>query len=94
MADLKLHHSILMISVLLMMCACSKSGSSQQTAVFTQDPEIREIKPQKPVQIKLKRNASGSYSWELKGDNADRIIEVDSRLKGALDVSTAGPSGP
>jgi predicted secreted protein len=74
-----------MIFLLLLMHACTNGESNQQATVFRQQPELKDIKPQRPVQIKLKRNASGSYSWELKGDNADRILEIDNRLKGSLE---------
>jgi hypothetical protein len=81
MANLKLYSALPM---LLLMYACTNGESNQQTTVFKKQPELQMIRPQKPVNIKLKRNASGSYSWELKGDDPDKIIEVDSRLKGAL----------
>ena len=52
MADLKLHSVLLMISLLFLMHACTNGESNQQTSVFKQRPELKEIKPQRPVQIK------------------------------------------
>lgn len=51
---------------------------------FRQIPELRQIKPEKPVKIKLRRNASGSYSWELRGDEAGKVIEADRKLRESL----------
>ena len=44
-------------------------------------PEIAEIKPHKPVKIKLKRNFDGNYSWELTGDSANEVLQADKELK-------------
>ncbi len=84
MAEMKL----LAVSGLVVFClqiqGCSNSETGQQTSVFQKVPEIAEIKPQKPVKIKMKRNAKGDYSWELTGDDTDKVIEVDKRLKKSL----------
>ncbi len=74
----------LLLAVLAWGYACSDGRSSEKEPVFGQAPEIREIRPQKPVKIKLKRNARGAYSWELTGDNADRIIGADRKLRESL----------
>jgi hypothetical protein len=47
-------------------------------------PEIQQVKPKKPVRIKLKRSAEGKYTWELSGDDVDEIIKADKRLKKLL----------
>ncbi|MFN3739305.1 MAG: hypothetical protein ACK4TF_01365 [Thermodesulfovibrionales bacterium] len=44
-------------------------------------PEIQQVRPERPVRIKLKRDAQGRYSWELSGDNPDEIIRIDKRLR-------------
>jgi len=43
-------------------------------------------KPQKPVKIKLHRNAKVEYSWDLNGDNADEIVNTDRKLRKLLKV--------
>lgn len=53
---------------------------------FKKQPEIQQVKPQKPVKIKLHRNAKGEYSWELSGDNVDEIANVDKKLRKLLKV--------
>ncbi len=47
-------------------------------------PEIQQIRPERPVKIKLRRDVQGRYSWELSGDNPDEIIRVDKRLRRAF----------
>ncbi len=66
---------------LLSVHACTRSEGNEEPAVFRTIPELAEIKPQKPVQIKLKRIKGGEYTWELRGDNADKVIDVDKQLK-------------
>jgi hypothetical protein len=47
-------------------------------------PELQQVKPRKPVKIKLKRSAEGKYTWELSGDDVDEIVRVDKRLRKLL----------
>jgi hypothetical protein len=49
-------------------------------------PEIQQIKPKKPVKIKLKRSAEGKYSWDLSGDDVDEVVRIDKRLKKLLNI--------
>ena len=49
-------------------------------------PEIQQVKPKKPVKIKLKRSAEGKYTWELSGDDVDEIVKADKRLKKLLNI--------
>jgi predicted secreted protein len=49
-------------------------------------PEIQQIKPKKPVKIKLKRSAKDEYTWELSGDDADEIVRTDRKLRKMLNV--------
>lgn len=53
---------------------------------FKKQPEIQQVKPKKPVKIKLKRSADGKYAWELTGDDVDEIVRADRRLKKLLKV--------
>jgi|GEM_PF-987655 len=53
---------------------------------FTKQPEIQQVRPQKPVKIRLHRNAKGEYSWDLNGDNVDEIVNVDKKLRKLLKV--------
>ena len=49
-------------------------------------PEIQQVKPKKPVRIKLKRLADGKYTWDLTGDDVDEIVRADKRLKKLLNI--------
>ncbi|MEW6569851.1 MAG: hypothetical protein AB1390_01550 [Nitrospirota bacterium] len=53
---------------------------------FKKQPEIQQIKPKKPVKIKLKRTAEGRYSWDLTGDDVDEIVKADTRLRKLLKI--------
>lgn len=51
---------------------------------FTKQPELQQIRPKKPVKIKLKRTAKDEYSWELSGDDVEEIVRADHRLRKML----------
>lgn len=53
---------------------------------FKKQPEIQQIRPQKPVKVKLHRNTKGEYSWELSGDNVDEIVNQDRKLRKLLKI--------
>ena len=53
---------------------------------FKKQPEIQQVRPQKPVKIKLHRNAKGEYSWDLHGDNVDEIVNTDRKLRKLLKI--------
>ncbi len=71
----------LAIFLLIMAQACTGTEGKESETTFKQLPELQEIKPQKPVKIKLKRNAKGGYAWDISGNNADEIIEADKTLR-------------
>lgn len=73
-----------LFGLVLLTYACSDSGGKREEAVFKQVPEIAEIKPGSPVKIKLKRSGDGGYSWELSGDDAEKVIQTDKKLKESL----------
>jgi len=49
-------------------------------------PEIQQVKPRKPVKIRLKRSAEGKYTWDLTGDDVDEIVRSDKRLRKLLNL--------
>ena len=73
------------ITFLFPLYTCTNNGKDPNQSVFKQIPELQEIKPHKPVKIKLKRNAKGKYSWDLSGNNADKIIAADNKLRESLE---------
>lgn len=71
--------------VFLLVPACTDYDGTNRKPVFQQVPELKAIKQEKPVKIKLKRGASGNYSWEISGYDADRIIEENNKLKKSVE---------
>ncbi len=53
---------------------------------FKKQPEIQQVKPKKPVKLKLKRSAEGKYTWEITGDDVDEIVKADKRLRKLLKI--------
>lgn len=53
---------------------------------FSKNQDVQQIKPKKPVKIKLHRNTKGEYQWDITGDNVDEIIRADKRLKKLLQI--------
>jgi len=64
--------------------ATGADNKGPQTFHVTKKPEIQQVKPKKPVRIKLHRNANGEYTWDLTGDSVDEIVRADTRLKKLL----------
>ncbi|MEW6053424.1 MAG: hypothetical protein AB1552_06490 [Nitrospirota bacterium] len=76
-------------TILLLALLClSIPALSADTRVTTvrKQPEIQQIKPKKPVKIKLKRTSDGKYTWDLTGDDVDEIVRADRRLKKQLNI--------
>ncbi len=76
---------LLVMFLLIPLHACKDTGGKEQPAVFKQEAGIQEIKPQKPVKIKLKRNTKGKYSWDISGNNAYDVLETDKKLRKGLE---------
>ena len=53
---------------------------------FKKQTELQQIKPKKPVKIKLRRSAKDEYTWELTGDDADEILKTDKKLRKMLNT--------
>ena len=76
---------IFLMMLLFIIAACTGNDEADRKPVFQQVPELKEIKPERPVKIKLKRGASGKYSWEISGDDAERIIKANNKLKESVE---------
>jgi hypothetical protein len=61
-------------------------SADTRTFQVKKQPEIQQVKPRKPVRIKLKRSAEGKYSWDLSGDEVDEVVRADKRLKKLLNI--------
>ena len=76
---------ILLIMVLtLYLPACEGQTGDRQQPVFKEVPQIKEIRPVKPVKIKLKHSEKTGYSWEISGNDVDEIIRVNKKLHESL----------
>lgn len=72
----------LFMLLILTFSACSGANGTgkDEGSKFKSVQEISEVNPETPVKIKLKRNGDGEYSWELSGDDVEKVIETDKRL--------------
>jgi hypothetical protein len=64
---------------------CADKSQGAQPMQFSKDHDIAQIKPRKPVRIKLHRSAKGEYQWDISGDNADDVVRADRRLRKLLE---------
>jgi hypothetical protein len=63
--------------VAMSLCFFLSSAYAADNFQFKKKPELQQIKPTKPVKIKLRRSAKDAYAWELTGDDADEILKTD-----------------
>ncbi|MBC8412367.1 MAG: hypothetical protein ISR96_08455 [Nitrospira sp.] len=73
----------------IMFYSCGDAGRTSTVKEFKKLPELQNIRPPQPVQIKVKRSVSGQYSWELKSADPERIIETDAKLRGVLKAESS-----
>jgi hypothetical protein len=76
--------SILIIVLSLCFFLAAACSAEKESFQFKKQPELQQVKPKKPVKIRLKRSAKDEYTWELTGDDADEIIKTDKRLRKML----------
>jgi len=77
--------SFIIVFVVVFLSSFAFSVENKNIQIKKQ-PEIQQVKPKKPVKIKLKRSAEGKYTWELSGDDVDEIVKADKRLKKLLNT--------
>ena len=76
--------AVLLLSVIIFV---SPVFSADNRALqIKKQPEIQQIRPRKPVKIRLKRSAEGKYTWDLTGDDVDEIVRSDKRLRKLLNL--------
>ena len=76
----------IIIATLIIMHASISYPADKEGFRFRKQPELQQIRPKKPVRIKLKRTAKDEYSWELSGDDADEIVKTDRKLRKMLNI--------
>jgi len=74
--------SVLVLAGLLGLGGCN-TATEQSTPPFRQESSegIVSIDPGRPTRITLKRSTKGKYSWELKGEDLEDMIRIDTRLR-------------
>lgn len=77
---------IMFLSVALLTFFSEAYPAEKDNMQFTKQPELQQIKPKKPVKIKLRRTEKDGYVWELSGDDADEIVKIDRKLRKMLNV--------
>lgn len=77
---------LIVAAALLLFLTSAAYPVEKEAFTVKKQPELQQIKPKKPVKIKLKRTAKDEYSWELSGDDADDIVRTDLRLRKMLNV--------
>lgn len=84
--NLKLKFLFLPFLLLILIPSIVTGSDKSPSFQFSKDQKIQQIKPKKPLKIKLHRNAKGEYSWEITGDNVDEIVSADRRLRKLLKI--------
>jgi hypothetical protein len=77
---------ILFIAIIISLLFSLSFAAEKDGFAFKKQPELQQIKPKKPVKIKLKRSSKDDYTWELSGDDVDEIVKTDRRLRQMLKV--------
>lgn len=78
--------SIIIIALSLCFFQSSAYAAEKSNFQFKKQTELQQVKPKKPVKIKLRRSAKDEYTWELTGDDADEILRTDKRLRKMLNT--------
>ena len=87
----KIKHKIVFLIMVLsfsfiFLISSSVFSADPKTFQVKKQPEIQQVKPKKPVKIKIRRSAEDKYTWEITGDDADEIVRADRRLRKLLKV--------
>ncbi len=84
------HNIVFLIMVLsfsfIFLISSSVCSEDPKTFQVKKQPEIQQIKPKKPVKIKLRRSGEDKYTWEISGDDADEVVRADRRLRKLLKI--------
>ncbi len=77
---MKLCYLLLTLSLLLLSCSRVEPPATDSFSQ-SKNKEIVQITPRKPTRVTLRRNSSGAYTWELRGDDVGEITAIDQRLR-------------
>jgi hypothetical protein len=77
---------IFFVFICLSFVFSTASAADIKNIQVKKQPAIQQVKPKKPVKIRLKRSSEGKYTWDLAGDDADEVVRTDRRLKKLLNI--------
>ena len=78
----------LLLIVVLLSPAYAAGADNKPPLRFVKTPAVQQIRPRRPVKIKLHRGAKGEYQWDITGDNADAVVMADKRLRNLLQTGS------
>ncbi|NJD54935.1 MAG: hypothetical protein FIA94_00860 [Nitrospirae bacterium] len=81
-----MRHARIFLIIVLTMISVTACAADKEDLQVKKQPELQQIKPKKPVKIKLRRSPKDEYTWELSGDDADEIVKTDRKLRKMLNV--------
>ncbi|HYQ47495.1 MAG TPA: hypothetical protein VEP69_00390 [Thermodesulfovibrionales bacterium] len=81
-----MQHIRIFLVIVLTMISVTACVADKEDLQVKRQPELQQIKPKKPVKIKLRRSPKDEYTWELSGDDADEIVKTDRKLRKMLNV--------
>ena len=81
-----MRHCRVFLVIVLMLGTVTACAADKDDLQVKKQPEIQQIKPKKPVKIKLKRSPKDEYTWELSGDDPDEIVRTDRKLRKMLNI--------
>lgn len=74
------------VAACALLLAAPSSATEKEGFEFKRKPEVAQIKPKKPVRVKIKRHNDGKYTWEISGDDIEEIRKADARLRGMFEA--------
>lgn len=81
-----MRHLWTFLVIILMAITVTACAADKDDLQVKKQPELQQVKPKKPVKIKLRRSPKDEYTWELSGDDADEIVKTDRKLRKMLNV--------
>ncbi|RMG05983.1 MAG: hypothetical protein D6726_00285 [Nitrospirae bacterium] len=81
---------VLIILLMVLTFAGCRANQTDVEPFKEEKAELIQVTPERPVRITLKRGSSGRYSWELKGENVEKVISADQKLREYINKTKEG----
>jgi hypothetical protein len=72
------------LALFLLLCGQASFTAAQQGFQFSKQPVLQQVRPKKPVRIKLRKTSKNEYGWEL--TDVDEMVKTDLKLRKLLGV--------